>query len=340
MNYGEFAKKINSDEINSAFLLHGTEEYIKDLAVKTVIEKYVEPGLKDINFGKIDNPDCDIADIEKAMLPLPFMSQKRVVTVCSHSLFNMNAAQLKQAANQNALKEIENIIKRCPKETVLLFIVRGQAASACVKLFSEIEKDVEFKPPSDAQKQKYLIRMAKEEGVLISPTMIKLLEGYTGMELLELNLEMKKLKAYVGQEQVKEQDIYSVCPAAAEYSVFKMLKHISSGEGSHAISEYRRLILAGQSPQSVISMIERQFRALFYMEEIAGQNDAGIKAAASKLKTKDFVVKNMRRTAGRLNRDKIKKIAQWCADADYLIKRGKISVDNSAEMLIIKLINI
>lgn len=340
MNFQEFAKTVKSDEISGAYLLHGTEEYIKDLAVKTVTEKYIADGLKDINFSKVDASGGDISNVEKAMIQLPLMSQKRVVTVFGLSLFSMSAAQLKQAGSKKAMEEIEQIINKCPQETIILFVARSQAASACVKIFSKYNKDVEFKHPIGTKKQQYIQRMAIQESLNISPMLQRMLIEYTGMELLELNLEIKKLKAYVQDEEVTENDIYTICSAAAEYSVFKMLKHITAGEGSKAIAEYRKLIMKGQSPQAVISMIERQFRALFYISELDRMDAMSLKSAANKLSTKDFVIRNMQRTARRLDRDKIKKIAKWCADADYLVKRGKISIDNSAELLIVKLINI
>ena len=338
MDYSEFSKKIKTDEIGGAYLLHGGEEYIKDLAAKTVVDKYVAQGLKDINYDKLDGAECETADIERAMMQLPFMSPKRVVEVHSMPFFHMSAAQLKQSGK--ASEEMESIIEKCPEETVLLFVARGQAASAAVKIFSAHKKDVEFKPPNASQKAQYAARMADDNSLRISRQTIAGLIEYTGMELLELEQEIIKLKAYAGDAEVSEGDIHEVCAAADEYNIFKLLKMISSGDGAGAISEYRKLILSGQSPQAVISMIERQFRALFYMDEIKDAGAENLKDIANKLSTRDFVIRNMEKTSRRLSKEQIKKIALWCADADYLVKRGKLTADNAAEMLIMKLIEI
>ena len=338
MDYSEFSKKIKTDEIGGAYLLHGGEEYIKDLAVKAVLDKYVAQGLKDINYDKLDGAECETSAIESAVQPLPFMSPKRVVTVHSMPLFSMSAAQFKQ--NAKTAGEIQNIIEKCPLETVLLFVARGQASPASIKLFSAHKKDVEFKSPNASKKGQYVARMAGDTGLKISRQMIGRLIDYTGAELLELDHEISKLKAYVRDGEVTKDDIYNVCSAADEYNIFKMLKMVTSGDGAGAISEYRKLILSGQSPQAVISMIERQFRALFYMDEIKAAGQTRYKDMANKLSTKDFVIRNMEKTSRGMPLDKIKKIAEWCADADYLVKRGELTADSSAEMLIMKLIEI
>ena len=336
MDFNGFAKKIKEDDIGGAYLLHGPEEYIKDLALKTVVGKYVADGLKDINYAKIDASENEIEAIIKASQPLPFMSPKRVVEVQYMPLLTMSAAQIKRAENKKLLDMMGELIRKCAQETVLLFVARGQVPSAVVKIFDG--RDVEFKTPPPSQKNAYVARMARECGLDIPANMIAKLIDYTGMDLLELDGEVAKLKAYVGDKQVQEDDIQDVCVAAVEYNIFKMLKLITAKDGAKAIEEYRSLILSGQSPQAVISMIERQFRALFFIEELKGTQD--LKDAAYKLGTKDFVIRNMQRLASRLSKEQIQDIALWCADADYQVKRGRTGADASAEMLIMKLIDI
>ncbi len=340
MNYSEFSKLLKTNDMGGAYLLHGNEEYIKELCIAAVIDRFVSPGVKDINYDKIDASEGDMSQIENAMIPLPFMSEKRVVAVYALEILGLAATKLKQAQYKNDIDRLADIIKKCPKETVLLLVSREPSASSMVKLFSPENRDVEFKQPSDSQKIQYLKRMAKQSELKISDNLLRLLVQYTGMSLLELDLEMKKLKAYVKDGEVVEEDIFSICPAATEYSIFKMLKHITNKEGGHALAEYRKLMLSGQSPQAVTAMIARQFRSLFYIKELNGLNAADLKQAAGKLRTKDFVVKNMNRIASRLEQNRIDEIVKWCADADYMVKSGKISVDSSAEMLIMRLIAI
>ena len=340
MNFKEFSKIVKSGEISGAYLLSGEEEYIKDLAVKTIIDKYVSPGFKEINFDKVDASSKDVFEIEKAMLQLPFMTEKRVVTVYGLPLLSMTAAQIKQSQNKKTLEDLTNIINRCPGETILLIVDRGQTQSTAKKIFSSIDRNVDFKTPDFSQKIQYLKRMAKEFELKISEAALKTLCEYTGMDLLELDLEIKKLKAYAGNDEITEQEIMSICPPAAEYNVFKMLKLITNGEGSKALAEYRNLIFSGQSPQAVIAMIERQFRGLFYISDINIANPMELKSAAAKLGTKDFVIKNMQRMARRISQEKIGEISKWCADADFMVKSGKVSIESSAEMLIMKLIGI
>ncbi len=336
MNYSEFSQKIKSGEVGGAYLLHGDEEYIKALSVGAVNDKFIADGLKDLNYFKLDASECDISKIEEAIIPFPFMSEKRVVEVYGLELLKTNSSK----QNKDDMSRLSQIINRCSDETVLLFIVQGKASSGAVKLFSEENRSIDFKLPNESQKIQYLKRMAKKAELVISDNVLKILVQYTGMNLLELELELNKIKAYVDEKEVGQEDILAICPPAVEYNIFKMLKHITNRQGGEALAEYRKLMLSGQSPQAVTAMIARQFRSLFYLKELNGLSNEDLKKAAGKLGTKDFVIKNMNRIASRLDENRIQEIVEWCADADYMVKSGKISVDNSAEILIMRLITI
>ena len=63
----------------------------------------------------------------------------------------MSAAQIKRAENKKALDALSELIKKCPDDTVLLFVVRGQAAAAVTKIFES--REVEFKAPLHRRKR-------------------------------------------------------------------------------------------------------------------------------------------------------------------------------------------
>lgn len=340
MDFNEFSKILKNDKLSGAYILHGEEEYIKDLAISAIMDKYIPEGLKDLNYAKLDGSECEAEDILQAAQPLPVMSERRVVVLNSYPLGTMTAAKLKSAQNASQLERFSEILKTCPPETIILVVVRGRSSAAFQKSAADSEHVVEFKHPQPAQKIQYVSRMAKEAGLKISDAVIRELIDYTSLELLGLSSEVLKLKAYLGDGEATDKDIRAVCQAAAEYNIFKMLRYIADKKSAKALGEYRRLIESGQSPQAVISMIERQYRALFYMDEIKGMSAASQKDTADKLQTKDFVLRNMVSLSKRLDKETIANITKWCADADYLVKRGNMSIEDSAELLIIRLISV
>ncbi len=338
MDYKSFFKNIKAGTMSGAYLLYGEEEYIKDMAVESIINTYVNQGLEGMNVVKLNGSECDYAKIENACMTLPFMAQRRIVIVGDYDLFKSSAMQLKQASVVEKIEKHKNILKQCPKETILLLMQRGAVNDTIVKLFDKTQK-ADFKHPTAGDKEKALTNMAKKANLNISNSNIRTLIEFTSMDLLAINQEVMKLKSYVCDNEVTEDDIFAICTAGTEYSIFTMLNCITNKNGAKAISIYRQLIMEGQSPQSIISMIERQYRALFYMRDIRNtQKD--YQDVADKLRTKKFIIDKMERLTSKVSRDDVKKIATWCADADYLIKRGKISVESSAEMLIMRLINL
>jgi DNA polymerase-3 subunit delta len=338
MNYKDFSKELKANNLSGAYLLHGQEEYIKDRAVESVVKQIIPDGLKEMNYLKIDGADSDIKEVQNAILTLPFMAKKRIVAVYDYPIFKLSPAQIKQSTNASKIEFFNKIISKCPKETILLFVNRGALGKTILKAININE--VIFAPLNDIDKEKTLSAMAKEKGIKISKYNIKVLMDYTLDELLMINNELDKLKAYVGDDEVTDKDIYAVCVSGAEYDVFKMLNNIANKNASKALSIYRRLIFNGESPQAIISMIERQFRALFYMDEISKAPTSEYNSIASKLRTKSFIIRNMEKLSKTISHDRRKEIANWCADADYLVKKGRMSIDNTAEILIMKLINL
>ena len=338
MDYKEFFKIIKTNAMSGAYILYGVEAYIKDIAVKTIIEQYVKKAMQDMNVVSLSGDDCDYKSIENAQMTLPFMTEKRIVIVNDYSVLNCSATQLKQSGNVGKAEELKKLISQCPEETILLFVQRSTVISVIAKLFDK-SKRAEFKHPTKGDKEKIILSMAKKVQLKISQSNVRMLIEYTSMELLALNKEIQKLKSYVNDNEVKKEDIYEICIAGTEYNVFSMLKCLANSDGAKAISIYRKLLQDGQSPQAIISMIQRQFRALFYMDEI-NNSKTDYQQVAEKLKTKDFIVENMSYLAKQLTSKKRVEVAKWCADADYLVKRGKIAIDSSAEMLIMKLIDI
>lgn len=340
MNHINFLKLIKADKVSGAYLFHGEEEYLKDKAVENVIEKYISRDLTDMNLVKLNGSECKNNDIENAVVSLPFMSQRRVVIVNDYPYFKLTAAQLMQETKNSKLEDLNRLIKKCPNETILIFIQREILNPSTIKLFKDNNKVVTFTAPKGISKEKIILQMAEKKKLKIKPFMVRELLDYTSSELLALDMELEKLKAYVLENEVTQKDIYDVCISSTEYDVFKMLNCISYKNGARAISIYRHLILSGQSPQAVISMIQRQFRALFYMDEIKSKDIKDYKKTAAKLRTKDFVIKKMEAISYNISDSRQKLIAEWCADADYLVKKGKITIENSAELLIMRLINI
>lgn len=338
MNYKEFSKEIKASSLSGAYILHGEDEYIKDRAVDAVIRQFIADGMREMNYLKMDGADSDIKDVQNAILTLPFMSEKRVVAVYDYPIFKLTQTQIKQSTNAKKMELFNDIISKCPKETILLFINRGALGKTILKAIN-IE-DVEFKPLGDADKEKILCAMAKEKGINISKYNVKVLMDYTIDSLLMVNNELDKLKAYVGNGEVTDKDIYAVCVSGTEYDVFKMLNNIANKNASKALAIYRSLIFNGESPQAIISMIERQFRALFYMDEIKRSSSKDYNSIASKLRTKGFIIRNMERLSNTISNERRIEIANWCADADYLVKKGQISIASAAEILIMKLINL
>ena len=76
MKYNDFFKLINTRTLTGAYLLHGSEEYVKDSALKQIIDRF-EPSTRSMNVADIHEFDVEaLIDLCETM---PFFSDSRLV---------------------------------------------------------------------------------------------------------------------------------------------------------------------------------------------------------------------------------------------------------------------
>lgn len=75
--------------------------------------------------------------------------------------------------------------------------------------------------------------------------------------------ELEKLVLYTrGKRQIEIDDVDAIVGDASELAIEKVVLAAASGQASRALSEFDRVIAAGESPQTVIAAVQRHFQRL------------------------------------------------------------------------------
>ena len=84
MNHTAFFEQVKKGNIQPVYLMEGTEEYIKQQAVRQLCTKLLPAGLEELNLTDLTDPEADA--LIAAAETLPFMADRRIVIIRECSL--------------------------------------------------------------------------------------------------------------------------------------------------------------------------------------------------------------------------------------------------------------
>ena len=187
---------------------------------------------------------------------------------------------------------------------------------------------------------KWIERMFEEQGKTITKSDIYYLTSIAGYSTEQLEMEIEKLVCYCRDEkQITKGDIDTVVHRSLEDNIFKMVDSITRRDADTALSILNVLLTEKEKPLMILGMINRQFRQLLSVKGCM-QNNMSIEEMKSKLKMKDFVLKNLLAQARNIQESALRSSFNKCLETDFSMKRGVYGSDEydmALEMLIIEL---
>jgi DNA polymerase-3 subunit delta len=73
------SRSLKKGELAPVYYLHGREDVLKDEAVRTILDRTLEPGLRDFNFDQRSAAQLDPEEIHSLCNTLPMLAERRVV---------------------------------------------------------------------------------------------------------------------------------------------------------------------------------------------------------------------------------------------------------------------
>ncbi len=266
MKYNDFFKLINTGTPTGAYLLHGSEEYVKDSALKQIIARF-DPSTRSMNVADLYEFDAD------ALIGLcdtmPFFSDRRLV-ICR-----------RLPDGDGALRIIE-YLGEMPPATLLIFFIRGKydassakpraKASSSKKAASSgqfildleaMDRCVEFTGLSNQDLLKWIKKTAAELNSSIEPHVAQRLINLAGTDLSVINNELMKALDYVGHGNPITAEAIEACVSPnIEYRVFDMADYFSSGHPAEGFKALDRIIKDGEDPLGIARYLESRYKVM------------------------------------------------------------------------------
>ena len=323
-------KNWKNNEFSRCYLFYGTETYlIKDY--EAALTKAILPdGAEIMNHDIFEEKRATAAAIMDAAETMPFLNEKRLVTVRNSEFFQ-------KGGRKEEGDNLKEFLADLPDTVCLLFIEeKAEKTNGLYKAVAKYGQAVEFKKPTEKDLGTWIKKRCKDNGMEMSEGVLNLFLQTVDHDMENIDGELQKLIAYKGEEaEVKAEDIRAVCTVSLEARVFDLVRAVAEKRPEKAVQVYRTLLSMKESPYMVLSLITRQFRLILetmLLSKSGMTNDM----IAAKLEIRDFAVKEYLRQSKRFPAEGWKKALRDCLQADLDIKTGKAQEETAVEMLIMK----
>ena len=245
-------------------------------------------GMEDFNFTETAADKISVGDFLSLIETLPLLSEKRLV-FCDRA----------ESFQDKDWKQIQDFLpsgkgSNGESDLVLAFFFKKQDKRK--KHFKILQErgavELSALPVKDWELAPWLEFLAQKEGIRVLSSEGKLLLQLTGPSLLNIQMELKKLKQYMGERlELREEDILACVSRRREDSVFDLSGAIGQKDLPRALYFLAQLLDQSQNAIGALMMVARHIRILSRLKEGEGLK-LNSKALAQKAAVPPYFLKN------------------------------------------------
>ncbi|MBB5173961.1 DNA polymerase III subunit delta [Texcoconibacillus texcoconensis] len=332
MSYFQLRKQAEQGDVAPFYLLWGTETFLIEDLVQTIVNSTLSEEQKAFNLTELDMKESPIDVAVEDAYTFPFMGGKRVV-IAKDAAFLTNVSD--KSSVEHNLKKLEQYIQDPLAEAVLILIApyeKLDQRKKIVKLAKQNGTVMEAKPLTEQELRDWLVQRAREEKVNIDKEAAMLLIERTSGHLMLLATEMTKLVTFTGENGTIDRNLVDQLVARTlEQNIFDLVDGVVNRNVEKALRIFYDLLKQKEEPIKIVSLIARQFRIMYQVKQLVSEGYAE-KQIASQLKLHPYAVKVANRQVKRFSFQEIRYILARLADADYEMKSGKVDKQVAVEM--------
>jgi len=225
-NVDALFRSLAKGELAPVYYLYGPEDVLKDEAVRAILDRALDPGLRELNLDQRAAGQLDPEEVHALCNTLPMMAERRAVVIRE-----VEAWRRKTKARAEVLKYLE----RPSPETVLILIQgsgeededRELARGAYVLRLDAL--------PSD-RAVKWLLRRAETLGVDLDPAAAEHLVHSVGPELGALSSELAKLASLPQAQRITPDQVAELVGVRQGETQWDWRAAVLEGQTGRAVS--------------------------------------------------------------------------------------------------------
>ena len=183
--FDAFFRSLPKSEPARAYYFHGPEDLLKDEALRAILDRALDPSLRDFNLDQRSAGQLDTDSLFALCTTLPMMAERRVVV-----LREVEALKRKPKVRSALLEYLGR-----PAPDTVLVLIQGANEEAEDKEIARAAVAVACEPLPELRVLKWLDRRAKGLGLELPDDAARHLVRAVGGELASLAAELDKLAA-------------------------------------------------------------------------------------------------------------------------------------------------
>lgn len=184
--YDALARALRQGELAPVYLLYGSEDVLKDEAIRLILDAALEPSLRDFNLDQRSAAQLDAEDVRTLVSTLPMMADRRVVVLREVEGWRKNA---------KGRAELLAYLKKPSPDTVLVLVQGSGEGDTADKEFAARAQGVACVPLAADKARDWAIAEAATLGATLPAKAAAHLVEAVGTDLGVLRSEIAKLGA-------------------------------------------------------------------------------------------------------------------------------------------------
>ncbi|ONI46782.1 DNA polymerase III subunit delta, partial [Candidatus Epulonipiscium fishelsonii] len=285
------------------YLLHGTEEWVKNKRLNEIKVNIFGQTLDLMNYSYYEGNKCSVYEIISQCETLPFFSEYKLIVVKNSDLF--------KAGRKDDTDQISEWFKNVPSYIVLVFL--EDEIDKRNKLFKAINKEGTVQN-CDYPDTENIYKLLLAKAPLKKDVFNYFINNMPKNMIYILN-EFEKLLSYCDGKIITIEDIDAVCVFNAEHQVFELIKFMGKKQIEECIKIYNTLIEAKEYPTKILALISREYRLMFQVKYL-NRSNISINQIAKDLSIPSFIARELTKQSKEKTFSTIKKILRFCLETD------------------------
>lgn len=196
LSYDALLRALKRGDPDPVYYLHGEEHLLKDDLVRALVDRVVEPAMRDFNFDVRSAPDQDAESLHALLNTLPMLAEHRAVVLRG----------VEQLRKKSKPREALLAYLARPSPSTVLILVQGDAEPPEADLVARATAVAAARLPPE-RAVRWVAHHAGQQGLTIEPAAAQLLVEAVGPDLGALSQEIRKLAVVARDRAAGQEDV-------------------------------------------------------------------------------------------------------------------------------------
>lgn len=321
----DFRRQIKNSP-DRAYLFFGEEDYLKGFAVSVAADTICnDPDIAAFDYIKLDALSYSADALMDAIMPMPMMSELKLITVTGLDLNSMKQGEI------DALCSVLASLDEYDYNTVIINVssdkfdggILPKRPSKLLMKLSEYLTPVYFEKISPARLTSWVGKHYSHNGVIASPEICDQTVARCGRDMFNLASETDKISFYVksqNRDVVTSDDIERVSVSVAEFDAFAFSNALTAGKREEALGVLADMKFRRVDPIIVMSEIISNICDSLSVELLAADG-LTVREISELLKIHEYKISLILKS--RRGVDRLRSMLEKCRRADLEIKTSR-----------------